>query len=48
MTPARIDERVAQVRDELGDAMFDTLVEANRDDIKLFDHVCALYPGDAD
>ncbi len=43
-----VDERVAQVRDELGDAMFDTLVEANRDDIKLFEHVCALYPGTRD
>lgn len=43
-----IDERVAQVRAELGEAMHDALVEANRDDIALFEHVCALYPGDSD
>ncbi len=43
-----IDERITQVRAELGETMYEALVEANRDDIRLFEHVCTLYPGDTD
>lgn len=41
-----INEKVAQIRDELGDALFERLMEANQSDLTLFHHVAASYSPD--